>query len=128
MPKIKSTGCSTKITPGKVAKYLKIWESKTRGQVLAQLLTWYWQRNFLRELAENCFVVFDQSSHRILLTWYCWLYFFPWISCGCLLDGSSKIFDKTIGGEHNSISLHFCKLWQQVPFFSRCWSFRKAFC
>ena len=29
----------------------------------------------------------------------------------------SKISDKTIGGEHNSISLHFCKLWQQVSFF-----------
>ena len=28
----------------------------------------------------------------------------------------SKIFDKTIGGECNSILLHFCKLWQHVFF------------
>ena len=26
----------------------------------------------------------------------------------------SKIFDKTIEGEYNSISLHFCKFWQHV--------------
>ena len=28
----------------------------------------------------------------------------------------SKIFDETIGDEHNSISLHFCKLWQHLVF------------
>ena len=28
----------------------------------------------------------------------------------------SKIFCKTIGGEYNSISLHFCKLRQHVSF------------
>ena len=28
----------------------------------------------------------------------------------------SKIFDKTIRGEYNSISFHFCKLWQHVFF------------
>ena len=27
-----------------------------------------------------------------------------------------KVFDKTIGGEYNSISLHFCKLRQHVFF------------
>ena len=28
----------------------------------------------------------------------------------------SKIFDKTVGGEYNSILLHFCKFWQHVFF------------
>ena len=27
-----------------------------------------------------------------------------------------KIFDKAIGVEHNSISLHFCRLWQHAFF------------
>ena len=33
-------------------------------------------RNFLRELTEKCFAVFDQSSHAIYLTWYRSLLFF----------------------------------------------------
>ena len=40
----------------------------------------------------------------------------PWM-------GLSEIFDKTIGGEYNSILLHLCKLWQHVFCFnskSRC--------
>ena len=70
----------------------------------------------LCELTENCFAVFDQSSHAVLLTWYCQLYFFPWISHGYSIDGSWKIFDKTIWGEHNSILLHFCKLRKHIFF------------
>ena len=42
---MKSTGCSTKITTYKAGKYVKIWERKTRGYVLAHLLAWYWQRS-----------------------------------------------------------------------------------
>ena len=95
LPKIKSTGYSTKITTWKTGKYLK---RKTRGQVLAHLLAWYWQRNFPCELTENCSAIFDQSSCAILLTWYCWLYFFLGISCGYPSDGSLKIFDKTLEG------------------------------
>ena len=58
----------------------------------AHLLTWYWQRNFLCEFTENCFAIFDQSSHVILLTWYCWLYFFLWIPHSYPLNGSVKDF------------------------------------
>ena len=58
----------------------------------ARLLTWYWQRNFPREFTENYFAVFDQSSHVILLRWYCRLYFFPWIPRGDPLNGSVKDF------------------------------------
>ena len=53
---MKSTRYSTKITIEKAEKYLKIWQRKTIGQVLARvlaLLAWYWQRSFLRELTEN---------------------------------------------------------------------------
>ena len=73
------------------------------------------ERNFPREFTENCFAIFDQSSHIILLLWYCRLSreFHVAISWMDL----SKIFDKTIGGEYNSISLHFCKLRQHVFIF-----------
>ena len=56
------------------------------------------QRNFPREFTEKSFAIFDQSSCAILLTWYCWLYFFLGISCGYPSDGSLKIFDKTLEG------------------------------
>ena len=88
-------------------------ERKTRGQVLACLpaclLAWCWQRrHFLCKFTENCFTIFDQSSHTILLTWYCQLYFFQWISCGYPLDGYVEdLFIKPVG-EHYSILLHFC--------------------
>ena len=76
------------------------------------LLARYWQRNFLCEFTENCSAVFVKSGGITLLTWYCQLYFFPWISCGYPLDGSVQDFDETTGGEYNSISLHFCKPWE----------------
>ena len=69
--------------------------------------------NFLHEFTENCFAVFDHWSCTILLLCLCLLHFFPGISCGYLL----KIFDKTIEGEHNSVSLHFYKFRQKFFFF-----------
>ena len=42
MPKLKSTQYSTKITIWKAENYLKIRERKTRAQVPARLLAWYW--------------------------------------------------------------------------------------
>ena len=95
LPKTKSTVHFTKITTWKDGKHLKFWERKAAGRVLAclaLLLALYWQINFLCEFTENCFAVFDQSSHIILLTWYCRLYFFPWIPCGDPLNGSVKDF------------------------------------
>ena len=80
----------------KAGQYVKIWKRKTRGQVLACLLTWYWQRNFLREFTEDCFAVFDQSSRVILPMWYCQLCFFLWISCGYRLDGPVEDFWKKL--------------------------------
>ena len=49
-------------------------------------------KEIFRELIENCFAVFDQSSHVILLTWYCQLDFFPLISRNYSLDGSLQDF------------------------------------
>ena len=92
MPKTKSKVYFTKITTQKQGKYLKFWERKTPCRALACLLAWYWQINFLREFTENCFTFFDQSSSVILLTWYCRLYFFPWIPHGYPLNGSVKDF------------------------------------
>ena len=66
----------------------------------------YWQRNFPREFTENCFAVFDQSSHVILLTWYCWLYSFPRISHGSPLDGSVEDFWKKKKIGENIIQFH----------------------
>ena len=65
---------------------------KDSGRSLACLLAWYWQINFPHEFTENCFAVFDQSSHIILLMWYCQLYFFSWIPHGCPLNASAKDF------------------------------------
>ena len=71
----------------------------------------YWQRNFPREFTENCFAVFDQSSRVILLTWYCRLYFFPWIPRGYPLNGSVKDFLSNHRGvniiQFRSISVSF---------------------
>ena len=72
----------------KVSKILRKENCRASACLPARLLAWYWQRNFPREFAENCFVVFDQSSRIILLTCYCRLYFFPWIPRGYPLDGS----------------------------------------
>ena len=66
-------------------------DSRPGACLPARLLAWYWQ-NFPREFTENCFTVFDQSSRVILLTWYCRLYFFPWIPRGDPLNGSVKDF------------------------------------
>ena len=49
-------------------------------------------RNFPRKFTENCFVVFDQSIDVMLLTWFCRLYFFPWIPRGDPLNRSVKDF------------------------------------
>ena len=49
-------------------------------------------RNFPCKFTENCFAIFDQSSHVILLMWFSQLYFFLWIPCGNPLDGSVKHF------------------------------------
>ena len=62
---------------------------------------------FHNELTENCFAILDQSSCTIFLMWYYQLYFFPWISCGYPIDGSLRIFDKTIRGEH---IIQFCSI------------------
>ena len=70
---MKITEYSIKLTTWKAGKNLKIWVRKTRAQLLACLFAWYQQRNFLCEFTENCFAVFDQSSHRISFTWYCLL-------------------------------------------------------
>ena len=65
MKKSKETGIK------KTGKYIKIWERKTRGQVPACLLAWYWQKNFPREFTENCFAIFDQST-GLRQTWKTW--------------------------------------------------------
>ena len=79
--------------------------------MLAYLLAWHWQRNFPGEFTKNCFVVFDQSSHIILLTWYCRLYIFPWIPRGYPLNGSVKDFLSNRRGvniiQFGSISVSF---------------------
>ena len=81
----------------------------------ARLLAWYWQRNFPREFTENCFAVFDQSSRVILLTWYCRLYFFPWIPRGYPLNGSVKDFLSNHRGvniiQFRSISVSFSSMY-----------------
>ena len=82
MPKTKSTVYFTKITTWKAGKNLKFWERMTPGWSLAKKSSvWvYWK----------LFVVFYQSSCVILLTWYCQLYFSPWIPHGYPLNGSVK--------------------------------------
>ena len=111
MFKTKSTAYSTKTTTLKAGKYLKI---SDKGKLEAKcfcLLARYWQRNFPREFTENCFAVFDQSSRVILLTWYCRLYFFPWIPRGYPLNGSVKDFLSNRRGvniiQFRSISVSF---------------------
>ena len=47
-------------------KYLKIWVRTIRGQVLAHLLTSYWQRNFLHEFTKTWPVLMfltDQATY-----------------------------------------------------------------
>ena len=76
-----------------------------------RLIPVYWQINFPCEFTENCFAIFDQSSLVILFTWYCRLYFFPWIPPGDLLNGSVKDFSSCLRGvniiQFRSISVSF---------------------
>ena len=80
---MESTGYSIKVTTKKTGKYLKLWERKTRGHVFAHLLTCLseTEKEIYRKFTENCFATFDQSSHVVLITWYC----YP-------LDGSMEDF------------------------------------
>ena len=75
------------------------------------------QKHFPSEFTENCFAVFDESSRVILLMWYC-----QPLSCelhvAISLMDMSKIFHKIIGGEYNSISLHFGKLCMYFFYFT----------
>ena len=72
---MKSTTYIVEITNQKNEKYL----SKGRNPLACfppRLLSSCQLRNFPRELTEKCFVVFDQSSCAIYLTWYRPLLFF----------------------------------------------------
>ena len=80
---------------------------------------------------------FDQSSCVILLTRYCWLYFFPWIPLGYPLNGSIKDFlsnhREGRGRAVNriqflSISVSFSSMYFFFISKLRCSSFRKSFC
>ena len=72
---MKSTTSFTEITNPKAEKYL--FERGKLDPLLARLLTSCQLRNFLHEFTENCFAVFDQSSHAIYLMWYRSFLFFP---------------------------------------------------
>ena len=73
--------------------------------MLACLLAWYWQKNYLHEFTESCFVAFDLCSRGIANFIFSREFHvaIPWMDL-------SKIFDKTVGGQYNSISLHFGRL------------------
>ena len=121
LPKRKGKYISLTKQVKKNGKYLKFWERKAPGRALACLLAWYWQRNFLCEFTENCFAVFDQSSRVILLTWYCRLYFFPWIPRGDPLNGSVKDFLSYCRGVN---IIQFCSI--SVSFSSMYFFYFKA--
>ena len=70
---MKSTTYFAEIANRKAEKYLK---EKTRIHLLVHLLVSCKVRNFLCEFTENCFAIFDQSSHTIFLTWYPEIYFY----------------------------------------------------
>ena len=114
MPKIKSTEYST-ITTWKAGKYLKIWQKRTTGQVLARLkltnkfsvwVQWKLFCHFWPIKPHNFF------AHVVLLTFF-FLMNFMWFSLRMI---SQRFLLKT-GGEYNSISLYFWKLRQHVFFF-----------
>ena len=110
MAKVKSTGCSTKLTTQKAGKYLKYWERKTRIQklepdtnkeifrvsLLKSILL------FLTNQARNfAHVVFFREFPMVISYRICQRFL---------------IKSKIIGGEHISILLHFCKFPQDVFF------------
>ena len=71
---MKSTTYFVGITNQKAEKYLSE-RGKLESTCLLACLPQL--RNFPCEFTENCFAVFDQSSHVIYLTWYRSLLFFP---------------------------------------------------
>ena len=105
---MKSTGYSTKITYMKgcknVCKNLRK-ENNRPSACLPACLTL--TKKFSMWVCWKLFCCFWPIKLRNLLMWYCWLYFFPWISYGYPLDGSVK---------DNSILFHFCQLWKHVFF------------
>ena len=66
---MKSTTCIVEITTQKKEKYLSEGRNPPAYSSV-HLLTLCQLRNFPREFTENCFAVFDESSHMIYLTWY----------------------------------------------------------
>ena len=72
---MKSTTYFAEITTQKAEKYLR--EETRIHYLLAHLLASSELRNFLCEFTENCFAIFDQSSHAIYLMWHRLLLFFP---------------------------------------------------
>ena len=80
------------------------------------MLAWYWQRNFLRELLKTVLPFSTNQAAQFCSRGIADFIFFrefhvaiPWMDL-------SKIYDKTIGGEYYSISLHFDKLRQYLFF------------
>ena len=74
---MKSTIYFTEITNQKAEKYLSRRRKLESTCLLASLLAPFQLRNFPCEFTENCFTVFNQSSHAIYLTWYRSLLIFP---------------------------------------------------
>ena len=72
---MKSTTYFAEITTQKAEKYLR--EETRIHYLLAHLLASSELRNFPCEFTENCFAIFDQSSHAIYLMWHRPLLFFP---------------------------------------------------
>ena len=72
---MKSTTYIVEITTQKTEKYLSEGK-KTRIHLFPCLLASCQLRTFPREVTENCFAVFNQSSRATYLTWYRSLLFF----------------------------------------------------
>ena len=133
-PKTKSTVYFTNNNSKrwKVSKILRKKDSRPSACLPACLLAWYWQRNIPREFTENCFAVLDQSSRVIFLTWYCRLYFFPWIPRGYPLNRSVKDFLSNRRGvdiiQFHSVLVSFGSMYFFFIAKLRCYTFRKPFC
>ena len=114
---MKSTTCIAEITNQKNEKDLSEGRNPLACLPLC-LLASCQPRNFLHELTEKCFAVFDKSSCAIYLMWYWALLFFGefssiipfmvWLSDSNQIKGRGYIFKSSI----------ICKRLAEVIFFS----------